>query len=531
MSLRALAKKWIEGSKKEDVYASVEKFSEEAPNLWPYAVLAEQIESGWEDEARGAVALNLARRYSPDRHAVAAFITMAAPWPSADASAALNLLGLVHRVQPAPGFGMRRLLASAALYCLRKGLEDKRPIVAEEAVNILGGLGLGHLQAVSDDDVEKMQRLTNEIVQGLDGDLAEAMRSRVASVLADAPSVGARGALPEDFVAPILRELDPQWAWLTDDQKDLPIVAAIRTHLTALAWSFASAQASPVQVVYVYSAKPDNDVPPFRVLDPWLRYIQDLVLPTDPAPVESTTAPSRHVSFDTLYAATGSLLVTLRVRSETNLEDALAKELRAAKDKPPSGSGAKELADLLNRGGLHVRVAHVEADLTSTSISLSPQKPAEDRALAPLRSRKLTTIEIPQANELERVFAVVACIAREAPVTPDDIGVSTTRQVQYYKAAARLLELITPSGDELTRTGWLLDVAKDSDAKYRRLCASFEASPCGQAWIEWAGVSKLGEIPDGSAHDFLAERSELTGDTIGRRANTLNVWLAKLRSF
>lgn len=263
-------------------------------------------------------------------------------------------------------------------------------------------------------------------------------------------------------------------------------------------------------------------------MDPWFRFVRDL-LPAEPELEDGAKTPPRKLSFDTLYAAAGSLLVTLRVSSKTELDDSISRELRASKNKPLAGAGA-DLIDLLTRGDLHVRVAHVEADLTSASRTFSPSPKEDDAFMAPLRNRKLATIEIPQANELDRIITVVDCVAKKATVTPEDLGVSA-RQVQYYKAAARLLELITGTGDTVTRAGWLLHVAKGDDDRYRRLCAAFEASPCGQAWLEWAKVAKLKDVPENTAATFLAERSNLSGDTISRRANTLNVWWEKLRQY
>jgi hypothetical protein len=183
---------------------------------------------------------------------------------------------------------------------------------------------------------------------------------------------------------------------------------------------------------------------------------------------------------------------------------------------------------MLSAQGVKIRVAHVETDLASASIVLGPQEVGVTRA--PLRSRRLATGEIPQANELERVFDLVDRVAAGEAVTRESIGVTTDRQVQYYKAAGRLLSILAEPTDALTRTGWLLHVAQ-GDERYRRMCAAFEASSCGQSWIEWAGKTKLSEVPPKSGEAFLADRSELTGDTISRRASTINRWLAKLRNY
>jgi hypothetical protein len=192
-------------------------------------------------------------------------------------------------------------------------------------------------------------------------------------------------------------------------------------------------------------------------------------------------------------------------------------------------SAAGKLGELLRLQEIKIRVAHIDRDLSSTSLGVGPDWAAVARA--PLRSRKLETSEIPQANELERIFDLVNCVATSRLVTPQSIGVNTERQVQYYKAASRLLLLLAEPTDALTRTGWLLHVARVTDQRYRRICAAFEASACGQAWIEWANATKLSEIPADSGEGFLADRSALTGDTVSRRASTINGWLKKLRQY
>src|SRR5205085_513309 len=139
-------------------------------------------------------------------------------------------------------------------------------------------------------------------------------------------------------------------------------------------------------------------------------------------------------------AAAGSLIVILRVDTD-NDQAAIAKQLQAAKQTPLTSVAAEELNNTLSLRGLRIRVTNVEADLTSASLSVEP---GSGVASVPLQVRRLTTGEIPQANEWERIFAVVDCVGSGDPVTPEAIGVTSERQIQYYKKAARVVGLLSP---------------------------------------------------------------------------------------
>jgi hypothetical protein len=528
--LQSLVEAWSLRRKHDDPYESVELFAEgDAGDLWPYAVLHEQIEAGWADEQyRGALALNLARSYKPADHAVAAFVTLGGKWPTSNPTTALNLLVLAHRVTLTPANWVDRFLGRVSLECLRYGLRDPRPLVSEGAANIMGGLGRHHFATATSNDLTPLRDLVTGVLDRIDQpDLAAFMKERVQKVLADATSAVGPDGICEADARRMLRELEPHWARLASRPRDTEPLATLRTHVAALVWRYTGSEPRSVQVVYVY---PANGSTPFRgwaVVDPWVDTVKSLL--NESRDDGQPKVPKRKVDFETVDAMSGSLLVALRVDADEETQEAITKSLQEAKATPiVQLDQFADLGDLLRRQKIRVRVAHVEADGGSASIAVVPD--AEEPTTGPYRSRRLTTKEIPQANDLDKIFAVVDCAGNGEVVTMAAIAVTTERQVQYYKAAARLLSLIsTPSGD-LTRAGWLVYVANGDD-KYRRLCAAFEASPCGQAWIEWAQKSKLNEIPPNSAQPFLAERSELTGDTIGRRASTLNVWLDILRRY
>src|SRR4051812_16612302 len=113
--LQQLADRWT-AVRSADAYASVERFVETADSpLWPYAVIAVEIESGWSSDIRGALALNLIRDYVASEHELAAFITLSGRWPLDDATEALNLLALAHRANAVDKSPLSMFLSRAAL--------------------------------------------------------------------------------------------------------------------------------------------------------------------------------------------------------------------------------------------------------------------------------------------------------------------------------------------------------------------------------------------------------------------------------
>lgn len=527
--LQSLIEAWSKRHKPDDPYGSVAGFAGgNAGSLWPYAVVHEQIEGGWSDDScRGAIALNLAKAYNPHDHAVAAFATLGGKWPTSNATTALNLLLLAHRVTLSREKWIDKFLSRVSLECLRHGLRDPRPVVFEEAANIMGGFGKSHFTAATSDDLAPLRNLAMGVLDRIDEpELAAFLKQRVETVLDDAAGSVARNGIGEDDPRHLLRELDPHWSRLSSKPKDVEPLATLRTHVAALASRCAGTDPRAVQVVYVYPANGNTTFQGWAVMDPWVDVVKSLL----ETKIEGQRKPpERKLAFETVDAMSGSLLVTLRVQADEGTQEAITKSLQNAKAAPDVDLGQLgDFGDLLRRRKIRVRVAHIDADGGSASIAIVPD--AAESTAARYMSRKLTTHEIPQANDLDKIFALVECSFKGDAVTPTAIGVTTERQVQYYKAAARLLSLISTPGGELTRAGWLVHVANGDD-KYRRLCTAFEASPCGQAWLEWANKSKLNEIPPNSAAPFLAERSQLTGDTISRRASTLNMWLEELRKY
>jgi hypothetical protein len=157
---------------------------------------------------------------------------------------------------------------------------------------------------------------------------------------------------------------------------------------------------------------------------------------------------------------------------------------------------------------------------------------ARERASTMASQTQLRSVDVPQANELDRVFRIVELLAAGRPVDVmglrlgrdlDDID---PRQVAYYRHAARILGLIdsyefmglTPAGSQIAA----LD---DTKARLVRAAVLFELSALGQAWLDWAGKHSIMELEPCTAAIFLNARTEVGGATIGRRASTLHRWL------
>jgi hypothetical protein len=525
-SIKELIAQWSSLKDATDPYSAAEELANGgSTSLWKYAVIYDQIESAWSnDECRGALALNLARNYVPASDALAAFIALSGKWPIENATTALNLLALAHRSHPLPKGRLGDFLAYASANCILEGLRDQRELISEEAVNVLGGMNPEQLRAVSTDTLARLKSLALDVLTRIDDvELVTMLRGRIDVVFADSSDAVDRNVPSDSDVRILLRELEPFWNHVCPETGERDVAATLRTHAAGLLWRAASTDRKPVEVVYVYPDDAGNgrDAEGWNVIQPWFDTVQDLL--------REGGKLGPKVQFEPLDAMNGSLMITLRLDARKDVEAKIVSKLKEAAANPAEDEDDAfgDIYDIVQGRSLHVRVAHVQPDGSSASVLIAP---GADEPGSLHRSKKLRTTEIPQANSPEKIFAVVDCVARDVALTPSEIDVTSERQVQYYRAAARSLSLLSVPTERLTRTGWLLNVASGDD-KFRRLRAAFEASPCGQAWLEWAQVTKLGDIPPDSGEAFLMARSELTGDTVSRRASTINRWLKKLRDF
>jgi hypothetical protein len=132
---------------------------------------------------------------------------------------------------------------------------------------------------------------------------------------------------------------------------------------------------------------------------------------------------------------------------------------------------------------------------------------------------RLPSVSVPQADNPRILILAWRLLADGDPCDADTLGVHP-RQVAYYRSALRILGLPRTGGPN----------PPDSDEPDLEVVTSlrycFESSPCGRAWLEWAGADSLTDIDPGGAYEFLKERSELTGATLERRSLSLRRWHA-----
>lgn len=136
----------------------------------------------------------------------------------------------------------------------------------------------------------------------------------------------------------------------------------------------------------------------------------------------------------------------------------------------------------------------------------------------------LNSDDIPQADSLERLFLLVDVIASGLPVDSPSLGDVSPRQILYYKAAARILgwmedDFLTPAGRQISRLA--------QDERLKVFAVHFESTALATAWIQWSDGQTLLDVVPGTARQFLLEKvHSLSAVTAGRRASTLESWLA-----
>jgi hypothetical protein len=142
------------------------------------------------------------------------------------------------------------------------------------------------------------------------------------------------------------------------------------------------------------------------------------------------------------------------------------------------------------------------------------------------RSASMSTLdsrEVPQANDLTRVFRIAEMVEKREEITPDALGEITRRQVDYYRRAAKILGLLTESGD-ITAAGRLI-ARLDEQERLRAAVVYFESSVCGDAWIRWSQGKTLLDVNPETAFEFLQQSVPgLNQVTAERRAQTLIAW-------
>lgn len=188
----------------------------------------------------------------------------------------------------------------------------------------------------------------------------------------------------------------------------------------------------------------------------------------------------------------------------------------------------RELLALLqqHRVRLAVFVApRVDAELSreSPALLIDARRRSSLTPRAEAVRARIDSANIPQADNLERVFSLIELVAKHEAPTPENLGEIRPRQVSYYRRAAKILGLLTES-DELTPAGRLL-ARLGAEDRLRATVVHFESSEFGEAWIRWSGGRTMLDVDPRTAADFLKECVPgLSTDTAERRAKTLIAW-------
>ncbi|NUN15651.1 MAG: hypothetical protein HUU55_18660 [Myxococcales bacterium] len=143
----------------------------------------------------------------------------------------------------------------------------------------------------------------------------------------------------------------------------------------------------------------------------------------------------------------------------------------------------------------------------------------------------IDTLKVPQANDIDKMIDVLQLIHDGTPLSPENIGVTAPRQVDYYTTAAYAYGLATKE-KQLTVAGHFLISHPDKSAKYQILADRFESTDFGWAWMKWAGVKSMTTLDPDTAETFLRDSVlGLSSDTARRRASTLRIWLQTLQPY
>ncbi|MDI1431050.1 hypothetical protein [Polyangium sorediatum] len=142
---------------------------------------------------------------------------------------------------------------------------------------------------------------------------------------------------------------------------------------------------------------------------------------------------------------------------------------------------------------------------------------------------KVSSVDIPQADDLERVYHIVELIEKDGALDEASFGLSR-RQLAYYRRASIILGLITED-DELTAGGRLI-ARLDPKDRLRATAVHFESSNCGDAWIRWSEGKNLLDVRPETADQFLRECvPDLSRNTQERRVQTLTAWHRALSEY
>jgi len=162
-------------------------------------------------------------------------------------------------------------------------------------------------------------------------------------------------------------------------------------------------------------------------------------------------------------------------------------------------------------------------------VGLSPSvEPQSIHSTESSSESRLASENVPEGNDLSKIYQMLKALDEGKFLTPESIGVKTSRWVLYYRASARILDYLTAEGT-LTRTGKAVARMR-YESFLRQTALQFQISDVGAAWIEWVGAKSISDLKKQQAEEFLLSRAEgLSVSNAKRRAGTLRRWLTVLQ--
>ncbi|NJN20301.1 MAG: hypothetical protein HC812_02700 [Leptolyngbya sp. RL_3_1] len=144
-----------------------------------------------------------------------------------------------------------------------------------------------------------------------------------------------------------------------------------------------------------------------------------------------------------------------------------------------------------------------ELDLDSDSpvLVLSHSKVQDLRlALIDFNQRRIESLDVPQADDLNKLFKMLELMKSGESNLGYQLELSP-RQVNYYKQAARVLDLLDER-DAITSRGYYLVSLSDMAERYEIAMMLFESSPIGFAWLRYSEVQTVVDLDPESATAF-----------------------------
>lgn len=162
------------------------------------------------------------------------------------------------------------------------------------------------------------------------------------------------------------------------------------------------------------------------------------------------------------------------------------------------------------------------ADLPSLVLSHSNVRELR-LALIDFNQRRVESTEVPQADDLNKLFRMLV-LMNEGEINLGYHLSLSPRQVNYYKHASRVLDLLNESGSITSRGHYLINLSQAD--RYDVAMMLFESSSVGFAWLRYSEVLSALDLDPESAESFLKSQcSNLAPATVGRRAQTLRYWV------